>query len=66
VNWLESMASEDDGRRYALSVSFFRFTDATKQNLYTDRMKGEVAGSDVKGFPISGNVITHLAAAPQP
>jgi len=47
VNWLESMASESDGRRYALSMSFFRFTDTMKQELYTDRMKGEVAGSDV-------------------
>jgi asparagine synthase (glutamine-hydrolysing) len=46
VGWLETMAAENDGRRYALSMSYFRFTGQMKDRLYTKRMKGEVAATD--------------------
>lgn len=46
VGWLEAMAGENDGRRYALSMSYFRFTEEMKGRLYTERMKEEVGGTD--------------------
>jgi asparagine synthase (glutamine-hydrolysing) len=46
VRWLETMAAENGGRRYALSMSYFRFTPDMKDRLYTEKMKEEVSGTD--------------------
>ncbi len=46
LKWVNEMSFLTDGRRYAQSMSFLRFTDEAKRELYTDRARAAVEGAD--------------------
>ncbi len=46
ARWVNEMSFLTSGRRYALSMSFLRFTDEAKRKLYTERARAAVEGED--------------------
>ena len=46
VRWVNEMSFLTSGRRYAQSMSFLRFTDEAKRDLFTERARAAVEGED--------------------
>ncbi len=46
IAWVDSMSKYQDGERYAESMSFLRFTDEAKQQLFNPEWKNKVSDSD--------------------
>lgn len=46
LRWVNEMSFLTSGRRYAQSMSFLRFTDEAKRELFTDRARAAVEGED--------------------
>jgi len=46
IAWLDSMSKFENGERYAESMSFLRFTNEAKQQLFTSKWKNEVSDFD--------------------
>jgi len=46
LKWANEMSFLSSGRRYAQSMSFLRFTDEAKRELFTDRARSAIDGED--------------------
>ena len=46
LRWMHELSFHNGGRRYAKSLSYFYFSDKYKKNIYTEKLRKEVAGFD--------------------
>jgi asparagine synthase (glutamine-hydrolysing) len=50
LRWLDQLSTDKAEQRYAASVNFFRFDEATKRRFYSERLKAQIAESDSIDF----------------
>jgi asparagine synthase (glutamine-hydrolysing) len=46
LRWLDQLATDGEDQRYAASVNFFRFDEATKRRFYTSRVEAQIARAE--------------------
>ena len=57
LRWIQAMARFEDGERYAESMSFLRFTEGAKAQLFTESAK-----SRLNGIRSTEKILTHFEA----
>ena len=60
LRWLDAVADEDGGRRYARSLSYFYFTPEYRDEFYTDEFRSAIADFDAEASIILWHDDTHL------
>ncbi len=60
LRWLDAVADEDGGRRYARSLSYFYFTPEYRDEFYTDEFRSAVGDFDAEASIIFWHDDAHL------